>query len=269
MKTVFTILFLSFFSFFSFSQNQCDSVIKIAELELLKVKKNIISLETEQNISDVKLGTEMVMSKFYDGENLDLNLKGWVIIAKVSFVAEDKGKVTVKVKKELSGVKLKDAFKKGEKDVKVQLKYKALATEEPYLKKNESDTIIVGTLMCDLKQGEWRSFYEGNKIQTIVHYKNDEKNGEYEIFYENGNLKDKGTYREDKAVGVISFYNEDGSIEKEVNYVNGKQDGVEKGYWNDSVVKYEQRYRNGVLCCTSREYYETGELKLEIVYEDG
>ena len=90
-----------------------------------------------------------------------------------------------------------------------------------------------GLLKNGKKEGQWKSWYEGNqKIHESMYYKNDTLTGEYISYDDNGKIYSKGNYLHGNMDGYWTFDGYDGassnSKNEQGNYSNGKREGM----WN-------------------------------------
>lgn len=97
----------------------------------------------------------------------------------------------------------------------------------------------------NVKDGEWISYYENGKTESVENYKNDLIEGNYQYFHDNGQLWTERIYKQGKLWNVISnfsrggkrldkgtikdgngtvrIYNGEGILSKKVEFTDGKE----------------------------------------------
>ena len=112
---------------------------------------------------------------------------------------------------------------------------------------------VMGTVSFkeNVKDGPSKRF-NGKKISSIGHWKNDKRNGEWKFYSANGKLKQILNYKDGKEQGNFAEYYPDGKL---------KSDGYLQINDGDSLINYY--YQNGQLAETkvSKKYQKDGQQK--------
>jgi len=87
-----------------------------------------------------------------------------------------------------------------------------------------------GTFKDDLRNGEWKAWYEDGTLWSEGEYKDGKRDGLGIAYHENGTKYIEGMYSNDTRIGAWRFYDTTGVLIKEVNF-----DLVPKSADNDSV----------------------------------
>ena len=120
----------------------------------------------------------------------------------------------------------------------------------------------------NVKDGQSKKF-NGKKISSIGHWKNDKRNGEWKFYSANGKLKQILNYKDGKEQGNFAEYYPDGKL---------KFDGYIQSNDGDSLLNYY--YQNGQLAETKvkkkyqkdgkqKTYFKNGELESLKLYNKG
>ena len=97
------------------------------------------------------------------------------------------------------------------------------------------------------------------------------KEGEYKEFYENGSIKVECNYNNNKLHGKYILYNYDKTINKISNYNNDVLEGEEIEYYNHFNKRNMRKsnYENGKLHGKSKLYNGDNKLEWIIIYDNG
>lgn len=71
---------------------------------------------------------------------------------------------------------------------------------------------IEGGVKNDLRNGEWKSYFENGNVQSEIFYIQGKENGDYKVYRENGNRFIEGHFDMGNCVGEWSFYGENGDL---------------------------------------------------------
>jgi len=145
-----------------------------------------------------------------------------------------------------------------------------------------------------IKDGEYNTWYPGDKPETAGQYENGKKTGNWKNWYLNGQLKDDCNYTRDTLdgefirwhengqklvetrqqmgsfIGPLTSWYENGQMESKLNYnPAGKFEGHQI-YWHSNGKKMtEFSYSHGVLDGTMNSWDSNGHLYISREYKDG
>ncbi len=91
------------------------------------------------------------------------------------------------------------------------------------------------------------SYYNNEKIESIVHLRDKVRDGNASFFWENGNIKEELSYTNGRVEGLVRKYNQDGVLREMYSIENGKREGPTSLF--DSTGKYldDIYYEEGIL----------------------
>jgi antitoxin component YwqK of YwqJK toxin-antitoxin module len=141
----------------------------------------------------------------------------------------------------------------------------------------------------NLKQGNWKYFWENGNLKEEGTYQNDKKHGYFKYFDGEGNFKYVEKYDKDNLVvdapetrqmEIKTVYHPNGKPSITATYYNGVPDGVRREFNEEGKVIQGYVFANGILRYEGitdedgkrqgywKEFYPTGELKSEGNYID-
>jgi antitoxin component YwqK of YwqJK toxin-antitoxin module len=153
-----------------------------------------------------------------------------------------------------------------------------------WIKKNGPVLIYDGFFKDDRPVGEFKRYYEDNKLKSLLIYSNDGKDADAIIYHPNGFVASKGKYINQLKEGKWQFYSQyisDYLISEEV-YSGNKKNGLSLKFYSNGIIaerinyvndvrdgEWTQYYRNATLCL--KTYYLSGKIngKFEMWYENG
>ncbi|MDA3944328.1 MAG: hypothetical protein PF694_12410 [Bacteroidetes bacterium] len=101
-------------------------------------------------------------------------------------------------------------FYKEENDTKVLVK------EKQYY---PSGTLSMeGSYKNDLREGEWKSWYEDGSLWSTGYFKSGKRHGEGIVYHPNGKKQIAGTYDEGQRTGLWLAWDEDGNVISEQRF---------------------------------------------------
>lgn len=121
---------------------------------------------------------------------------------------------------------------------------------------------LLGELLDDKKNGEWKEYYETGEILKVSNYK-EGKFLDSKSYYKNGTLRS-----ESEKVGeeiLFKSYYETGELFEERIMFNG----YFKEFNKTGVLRVKSNYEDGCLSGTWIQFYDTGEKEWEVNYIDG
>ena len=86
------------------------------------------------------------------------------------------------------------------------------------------------TIKGKIPDGVVKGYYENEKLQTEVNYKDDKREGIGKRYYESGELQAETNYKDGKQEGIGKWYYKSGKLDSEENYKDGKQEVIGKEY---------------------------------------
>jgi antitoxin component YwqK of YwqJK toxin-antitoxin module len=102
---------------------------------------------------------------------------------------------------------------------------------------NFGDTTAISCFKNGLEDGEWRTFYDRNKLQSIRHYSRGRKVGALTKWHENGQLSIKANFVDDEYNGVLQEWDTDGQLLRALTYVNGHEVGQQRAWYPNGKVR--------------------------------
>jgi uncharacterized protein len=99
----------------------------------------------------------------------------------------------------------------------------------------------------DKADGEYKSFYENSKPETIGKYAMDKKIGEWKSWHENGQPSSVEQYEDGKKEGASTSWYDNGKIESRTTYRKGEVDGKKEDFDDDGLVFSESEFERGRL----------------------
>lgn len=120
------------------------------------------------------------------------------------------------------------------------------------------------------RDGITEQFYsDTGKIRVSVNYKNGILDGEYREYYENEKIKFVGNYKENLQDGEWKFYLEKGNLQSIVNYKAGELNGLKEDYYENGNLWTRQEFKNNIQEGIYEVYYEDGTPQLKIKIKAG
>ena len=111
------------------------------------------------------------------------------------------------------------------------------------------------------------------EIKTdTLHYFVDENNlkqGEYKIYYNNGQLYIHAFYPNDNIHGEFKSYYENGQLWVHAFYQNGKRHGEYKSYYRSGKLHINASFKNGKLYGVYKEYDTKENLRVHLFFHKG
>ena len=114
-----------------------------------------------------------------------------------------------------------------------------------------------------LKQGVWRTFYDGKKLKSETVYKNNKKQGLDICWYGSGCVKQEIYYNNGQLDGPVTYYDKNCKKELIENYKSGVKEGIEITYYSNGRIKSEGNYKKGNLDGVYKIYTKTGKFNFE------
>lgn len=269
MKKVIKVLVIIFWSIVSYAQ--CDSVEFVLEGDFItnSVRNPIVKID--KGLTNPVIGQEVKISKYFETKLFGFMTSGYMSIANAKISKISGQNITFNIIEETSDVtingKKKNQFAKGNH---VKIEWKEKPQIKTRLKMENGDTTIYGQMLCGKRIGEWRWYYDNNKIKATEYYVNGELNGPVRGYYKNGVLKKEVNYVEGKKEGKYTGYYENGNMEYVENYKDGKIDGAVTDYYKNGKIKsIVFSDDNGKLDGEIKYYYKNGNLRYERMYKHG
>jgi hypothetical protein len=129
--------------------------------------------------------------------------------------------------------------------------------------KDEQERILSSAV----KDGEWKSWFEDGRLQSIHHYNKGVLIGKNTTYHNNGQIESVIIL---DGISTSTFYYTNGQKQSEgVLNVDNLPIGLWKGYFESGILNYEAQYSNGVSSGTSKWYSEDGKLYLVQEFSEG
>ncbi len=126
-----------------------------------------------------------------------------------------------------------------------------------------------GVFEKNLKQGNWKSYYNNGQLNEDLQYKNDELDGFSTKNHENGEIKIKINLKKDKRDGEYAEYNFSGVISENASYKNGLIEGVYNEYFSQGQIYSQTEYKAGKKDGNFKRYFANGNIDMEVPYING
>lgn len=121
----------------------------------------------------------------------------------------------------------------------------------------------------DIKNGEWKEYYENGKLKTVGNYLNEKKNGQWTTYDVDGQIETDSYYVEGKLNGECKSYHKNGQIHKQINFKDGKRVGESKEFYVTGQVSRIIKYENdNVETTIYSRYFENGEFSEKKITEN-
>ena len=112
----------------------------------------------------------------------------------------------------------------------------------------------------ELKQGQWKDFYDDGSIKYNGQFINGVEQGLWKFYYQSGELKATKEFFHNGTAAATHIYYKNGNIRASGLYVNKKKDSTWNYFNGDSVLILSEQYKQGQLHGLRKTYYETGEI---------
>ena len=110
----------------------------------------------------------------------------------------------------------------------------------------EGEKSIVGQYKNGKKEGEWKSYYQDDKILSEDNYIRDLKDGICITFHKNGQLKEKSNYIRGLKDGICNTFHNNGELETKYDYNRGRiKDGIYEEFHPNGEIRIKGTYLNG------------------------
>lgn len=120
------------------------------------------------------------------------------------------------------------------------------------------------------KDGIWKKYYSGGKLEHQLTFKNNKLHGKAIFYYKNGKVKEEGIWKKNRWVGEYKYYYKNGNLRNEWKYnETGKRTGVQRYYHENGKLKIEGAWENGKESGAIVEFYEDGSVKSERFFAGG
>jgi antitoxin component YwqK of YwqJK toxin-antitoxin module len=164
-----------------------------------------------------------------------------------------------------------------------------------WIKLNPDQTLVYdGWFRDNQPVGEFRRYYENNKLKSLLVFKNNGREADATLFYPNGYTASKGTYINQKKEGKWKFFSEelkdcliseeifsgdlrngpairyfrDSTIAEKLVFVNDMKQGEWTKYYPDGVLMQRSSYVNGKIDGRFESWYEDGKIQFSGQYRN-
>lgn len=121
-----------------------------------------------------------------------------------------------------------------------------------------------------VKDGEYKRWYDNEKIYCTGEYSNDKKTGEWKVWDKKGQQLNIAEYKNDHLNGRCQSWDYDLGTYTDVVYENDTLNGVaKKSYLKNDQIQVEETYKMGVLDGSFTEYAADGKKQSEYSYKEG
>lgn len=106
--------------------------------------------------------------------------------------------------------------------------------------------MIAGNYFCAQKDSVI-TYFDNNKISSIIHYNDKVRDGEAKYYWENGNLKQEIVYSNGKVEGLVRNYDSTGVLREMYNVENGKRNGPTTLFDSTGTYLTDIFYKDGIM----------------------
>jgi antitoxin component YwqK of YwqJK toxin-antitoxin module len=141
-----------------------------------------------------------------------------------------------------------------------------------WVKKYPNQNVMYdGFFTDDYPVGEFKRYYEDNKIKSILIYSKDGKEADATIYHLNGYIASQGRYINQLKEGKWKFFSGiiNGYFLSEEVYIKNIRNGPSLKFYPDSTVAERVFYINDVRQGEWTQYYPDGTICLKSNYHDG
>ena len=125
-----------------------------------------------------------------------------------------------------------------------------------------------GTFNAGKKNGEWKWFYENERVMQSAEYKDNELNGRLIQYYENGKIKLVNTYRQGQLEGLGQRYYPDGKLQAQFYHRANQIVGLYQSFYPNGQLASSVYYNNkGIAVNISKFYQVDGSLDYVTGYD--
>ena len=127
---------------------------------------------------------------------------------------------------------------------------------------------LLGSYKGGYSEGDYTRFFANTKVESIIHYKDNEKDGTAKYYYFNGAKKSEETFVLGKTQGEIINYFENGNVNDITPYKFGEKEGLYKSYFENKAIEETCPYKNGKANGPERIFADDGQLILSKYFEN-
>jgi TonB family protein len=120
-----------------------------------------------------------------------------------------------------------------------------------------------GSYIAGKKEGEWKTYYHDGKMSGKIQYVHGKKGDDFILYHKNGKKS------VESKPGLLTKYYDNGRVSEVITMKDGKQNGPAKRYYLTGVVEEERTMRDGVRDSLYFFYYEDSTLWEHILYRHG
>lgn len=118
----------------------------------------------------------------------------------------------------------------------------------------------------EIKEGEFKTFFANEQLNSIGTYKNNEKNSFFEIYYPNGMMSDSCSYKNGIPTGICYAWYPDGAVKSILQMDTlGNGSGIAAGYFPNGNISYKGKIARGMRKIGAWTYYHENGNKASIL----
>ncbi len=131
-------------------------------------------------------------------------------------------------------------------------------------------TVYEGRFRNGVPEGEFRYFYPGGQLKTVLRYSENGRRASSVSYFTNGRKMAAGNYLDEKKDSIWQFFSEfDGSLVAEEEFRAGNRNGVSKVLFIEGGISEMTTYRDGVRDGAWEQYFTDGKPKLKGTFRNG
>jgi TonB family protein len=91
------------------------------------------------------------------------------------------------------------------------------------------------------------TYFDNNKMNSIIHYRDSVREGSTSFYWENGNLKQEIDYSNGKVEGLVRNYDSTGTLREMYNVEDGKRNGPTTLFDSAGTYVKDVSYKDGLM----------------------
>lgn len=109
----------------------------------------------------------------------------------------------------------------------------------------QSDTLSLSSYLNGHEHGEWKQFYERNKLKEHRFFKNGKKEGDYLAWWPDGTPQLHYRFQDDEYSGECREWNQQGLLTQLMHYKEGHEAGSQQWWYDNGKIKANYVIKEG------------------------